>query len=361
MFGLKQETAVGDIHLAAMANWRDWYGSATGGLVHPNAPTGGLGPGSSSTRLMDWQWNPLWPVPHPNTPHGRMISSAELTLADLKERAQALYDAICLADDCFLDALIKETGIPSVYEVLSSIFRSLLIAVAMVVVVGLIGAFAGAVVGGLIGALAGGVGAIPGAAAGAAASGTRAALWALQWLGLGFLIVHIASNLYQVDQCLTNAVERAWNAPANRHGMAQIEIHAAAQELARAIAILARLILEAIVGYLLARGGAKAVEELSARLAASRLGARFATWVKTHVDELLANPKLRPMPTASPHRVKSDGAPAVAPTQLKKLQEQNAPAAVSFPSCLSRFNASKRIAVPNSLRRRYKTGSRITA
>jgi hypothetical protein len=71
----------------------------------------------------------------------------------------------------------------------------------------------------------------------------------------------------------------------------------AARQLAFALGILFRSILQGVVAFLLTKGTAAAagrVPELVAKLRASRLGAGFADWVGKNWKALLEDPRLNP-------------------------------------------------------------------
>src|ERR1017187_219257 len=174
----------------------------------------------------------------------------------------------------------------------------------------------GAGIGAAAGFFLGGVGAAPGAVVGGEL-GFDAGMAVLTWLGLGAMLQPIGAGLGEMTAMLTIGVQRAWHA-AERYGPGrEHEIDAAAHELARAISVLVRLVLEGIVAYLLknaalasTRGavGARmavrtsgtgvvaneAVTAVVAKLRASPLGADFATWVEQSWKDLVKNPRLQP-------------------------------------------------------------------
>ena len=148
----------------------------------------------------------------------------------------------------------------------------------------------------------GGVGDVPGAVIGADI-GFDLGMAVLTWLGLAFLAVSIAKGFGEMVTALQNGVEWAWQARTLKEGAREKQVDRAAHELARTVAILVRLILQAIVAYLLKRaavsstrgliGTAKGVQsagsaavsdeivaELVGKLRASKLGGGFADWVE---------------------------------------------------------------------------------
>src|SRR5262245_266987 len=187
-------------------------------------------------------------------------------------------------------AIQEETG-RALDELIHGLLQGLVMMMAVVAATTLIGAGAGAAVG----FFCFGVGAAPGAAVGAEL-GFDAGLWILEWLGIGFLAVYIAANLSQVVKILGQGVVRAFNA--GDHGVSvDQDIDAGARNIARAIGILVRLILEGIVLYLLAKGAAAVAERLPALLSAlreSKLGKGFAEWVGKNYKSMTDDPKLNP-------------------------------------------------------------------
>jgi len=150
----------------------------------------------------------------------------------------------------------------------------------------------GAGIGAGLGALVFGAGAIPGAAVGAEA-GFDLGLIILGWLGLAFLAAAIAHSLGDVVTLLKHAVVQAWRAADAHEDERRQQVRQAGQTLARAMAVLVRLILQGIVAWLLKRGIDKA-PELIAELKASRLGVAFGEWVEKNLGRLVNDPKLRP-------------------------------------------------------------------
>jgi hypothetical protein len=149
----------------------------------------------------------------------------------------------------------------------------------------------GAGIGAGLGALVFGAGAIPGAAFGAEA-GFDLGLVILGWLGLAFLAAAIAHSLGDVVTLLKHAVVQAWQAADAHPDDRSHQVREAGLKLARATAVLVRLILQGIVAWLLKRGIDKA-PELIAELKASRLGVAFGEWVEKNLGRLVNDPKLR--------------------------------------------------------------------
>ncbi|NML15042.1 DUF6861 domain-containing protein [Azohydromonas caseinilytica] len=204
-------------------------------------------------------------------------------------------------------AIQRETGY-RLQELLDGLLPGLLQLLIVLVASTMLGSAAGAA----LGALGGGVGALPGAAVGAQA-GLDLGVALLAWLGLGTLALSIAQGIGPLSSRVAHALDLAWNAAGS--GAEFTRIHAAAQELAQAVAELLRLVLMAIVAYLAkaptlaatARSGGS-LAELSAVLRQSRLGAGFAQWVEANAATLMSNPKLRPNKASSFPSALSDAA-----------------------------------------------------
>ncbi|HEY6330934.1 MAG TPA: hypothetical protein VI756_16500 [Blastocatellia bacterium] len=210
-------------------------------------------------------------------------------------------------------AIEEETG-RALGGLLKGLLQGLILMMAVVAVTTLIGAGAGAA----IGALCFGVGAAPGAAVGGE-MGFDAGVWILEWLGIGFLAVYVAANLGQVVKLLSYGVRRAWSA--GEHGSTrEHDIDEGAKNIARSVAVLVRLILEAIVLYLLAKGSAAVTERLPGLLKAlreSKLGKGFADWVETNYKQMISDPKLNPELRQSA-TAKGEEAPPEEPSNQKR-------------------------------------------
>ena len=231
--------------------------------------------------------------------------------------ALCIYQACSQAEGFAPDEILKETGC-QLKSLLSGLLPGL---IQMVAIVGA-STILGAGIGGLIGALAGGVGAAPGAVLGADI-GFDIGMAVLTWLGVAFLAVAIAKGFVELLEAIRNGVEWAWQA---RHlkGTAQKEqVEKAAHELARSTGILMRLVLQAILAYVLkkaamsstrgvvsavkgiqTRGATAAAEasvaELVGKLRASKFGDGFADWVEKNWKDLEKNPKLQPKEAPAP-------------------------------------------------------------
>lgn len=212
-------------------------------------------------------------------------------LIDHKASAKQVLEACEIALNKHVGSAIEEETGRAIKELVDGILYALVMMLAIVAVTTGIGAAAGAA----IGSLAFGVGAAPGAAVGAGA-GFDAGIWILNWMGLAFLAVYVGKNLGEVTGLLAIGVERAWNA--GKHGTTkQADIDAGAVKIARAIAVLFRLILEAIVMYLLAEGVAAVAKRLPSLLKSlreSKLGKGFAEWIERNYKGMMEDPRLNP-------------------------------------------------------------------
>lgn len=182
----------------------------------------------------------------------------------------------------------------------------------------------GAGIGAGLGALVFGAGAIPGAAVGAEA-GFDLGLIILGWLGLAFLAAAIAHSLGDVVTLLKHAVVQAWRAADAHEDERRQQVRQAGQTLARAMAVLVRLILQGIVAWLLKRGIDKA-PELIAELKASRLGVAFGEWVEKNLGKLMNDPKLRGHKQGRGSAAKAVESEAQTPSQMVRRPVEEAPA-----------------------------------
>jgi DNA/RNA non-specific endonuclease len=157
------------------------------------------------------------------------------------------------------NAIVRHTS-QDFHEILSGLLDGLLLSIK---IVGGTTA-AGALIGGGVGVFVFGAGAAPGAAIGARlgfALGTAI----LEWLGLGFLMVYIASHIGQVGSKMQSGATTAWNSCG-----APDSIDRAARDFGDAIGIFFSLILQAIVADLAKEMGGAAKGRISEALAKLR-------------------------------------------------------------------------------------------
>lgn len=239
-----------------------------------------------------------------------------------------LWDgATCIAEARFLaeftyapGAIMEETG-RTLDEILEGLLPGLVLTGCAIGICTLLGG----VVGGIVGSLAFGAGAVPGAAVGAEI-GFDVGLALVTWLGIGFLVVHIAESLGDVTKAMVEGVELAWNARGRPGPARSKHIHLGAKRMAQGIAIFFRLVLEGVVMYLLEKGApavAARLSELVARLKASPRGEALAVWVTKNYKSLLEDPKVNPnlRPRKGGH---ADGAPAPPQPQPAARQQTQA-------------------------------------
>jgi hypothetical protein len=265
-------------------DWRrTWSGWQDGTLAHPDSPAGGGGPGRFRSAMPQDSFSD---TPASRSPIGRAFDWVSLGLIDKAERVESVCKAVLRAPSFVAEYVKQEVG-RSLHEILDSIVPMLVLSVATVATTTVLGGAIGAVVG----ALAGGVGAVPGAAAGGEI-GLDVGLALLEWMGVGFLIVYVTGKLGEVLQLAGEGVQTAWDAPSHPDSVSP-RIDQGARQLAHSVAVLVRLLLEAIVAYLL-KEGVEALPSLVGKLRRSRLGQGFATWVETNWRSLIEDSRLRP-------------------------------------------------------------------
>lgn len=253
------------------------------------------------------------------------------SLAEVRDRALVLAPA----------AVAKETGFNDLGKLLGEVLYGLL---GMMIALAASAALGG-VIGGVIGAFFGVVGAAPGAVAGAKI-GFELGLAILTWIGVGFLAASIAQGFGELTSLLTTAIQRGWAAGDKKNPQRAADIEQAAEDLAKAVGVLIRLILEAIIAYILRKApmatarnaartvgvartaganavAAEAVAELVAKLRASRLGSGFADWVEANWESLLKNPKLSR--TAPPATIPEQPPLEKTPPQAKQPSAEKPP------------------------------------
>ena len=304
---------------------------------HPNAPAGGGGPGCFTSadpfQFSSSGWRGL---PHPDSPAGRYLTSQEIRTPALTERVQAVVAAYLRALRLAPAAVYRETGC-QLGQIIDGLLPGLL---QMLAALG-ISAMAGAGAGAAVGFFLGGVGAAPGAIVGGEL-GLEAGTALLTWMGLGFLAAAIGQGMGELTGVLKRAVSRAWYAP--EHHFPPFETDRAAEDLALAVGILFRLILQGLLAYVLKNGAVSASQaaastgqaiirggtrvaadatlaEVSALLRKSKLPDGFVVWLERNWDDLQRNPKLasnKTGPTVSSQASSS----AVAPSELKAMRER---------------------------------------
>ncbi len=319
-----------------------WQSNWQGMDAHPDSPVGGGGTGrfkgaralgrgfnddgllSRGTRIdavygmggSHHNW--VKPVSYRPVLRGRVVATSDNDYLEIIERVGYLYEAFQRSVSRVPAAIERETG-----RALAELLEGLISGLVLMMVVLAATTALGAGIGAALGALAGGVGAGPGAALGAKA-GFELGIVILEWLGIGFLVVYVAANLYEIVNVLIDSIERAWNAGSKGDGKEQVEINAAADGIARAVGILFRLILQAIVLYLTAKGTqavAQRVPQLVNNLKKSRLGEPFAKWIEKNYQSLIDDPKLNP--NKKPPAAQADGGAAPPKPPPPKSKDAN--------------------------------------
>jgi len=304
---------------------------------HPNAPAGGGGPGCFTSadpflRSSSSGWQGL---PHPDSPAARYLTPQEIRAPDLTERVRAVAQAYSRALHLAPAAVYRETGC-QLDQIIDGLLPGLL---QMLAALG-ISAIAGASTGAAVGLFLGGVGAAPGAIVGGEL-GLEAGTALLTWMGLGFLAAAIGQGMGELAGVLRRAIHCAWHAPEHRYP--PFEIDRAAEDLARAVGILFRLILQGLLAYVLKNGAVSAgqaaastgrtiigggtraaadatLAEVSALLRKSKLPDGFVVWLERNWEDLKSNPKLASNKTSP--AVSSQSSSAATPSEMKALKER---------------------------------------
>ena len=304
---------------------------------HPNAPAGGGGPGCFTSadpflRSSSSGWQDL---PHPDSPAARYLTPQEIRAPALAERARTVVQAYFRALRLAPAAVYRETGY-QLDQIIDSLLPGLL---QMLAALG-ISAMAGASAGAAVGVFLGGVGAAPGAIVGGQL-GLEAGTALLAWMGLGFLAAAIGQGMGELTGVLRRAIRCAWYAPEHRYP--PFEIDRAAEDLARAVGILFRLILQGLLAYVLKNGAVSASQavastgrtiisggtraaadatlaEVSALLRQSKLPDGFAVWLERNWEDLKRNPKLTSNKTGP--NVSSQSSSVATPSEMKALKEK---------------------------------------
>jgi hypothetical protein len=268
------------------------HASVSKTFVPANSPAGGGGNGYFTSPLpygrlggfgLQQQVSPAAKVYDPEPGY---------SLSELWDGGLCISEARFLADFAYgPQSVIDETG-----KRIEDIMEGLLPGLLMVGCVVGISTLLGAAIGGVVGFLAFGAGAAPGAAIGAEV-GFDVGMALVTWVGLGFLVVYIAESLGEVSSLMVEGVGLAWNARGKPPVVRAAGVHAGAKKMGKAIGVFVRVLLEAIVLYLLEKGApyvAARLSELVGKLKASKLGSGFAEWVLKNYKGLLEDPKVNP-------------------------------------------------------------------
>jgi hypothetical protein len=331
---------------------------------HPNAPAGGGGPGCFTSAdpfqsgSLGWQG-----LPHPDSPAGRYLTPQEIRAPALTERVQTVVAAYFRALRLAPAAVYRETGY-QLDQIIDGLLPGLL---QMLAVLG-ISATAGAGAGAAIGFFLGGVSAAPGAVIGAEL-GLEIGTAVLTWMGLSFLAVVIGQGMGELTSVLMLAIRRAWHAP--EHHYPQYETDRAAEDLARAVGILFRLILQGLLAYVLkngavssshaalstgqtiARNGTRAgadatLAEVSALLRKSKLPDGFVVWLERNWDDLQRNPKLARQKATDTGNTATATSTAETPSQLKRVDKKADAPLEKNDAVVSKEKTSKKKLKPGS-------------
>jgi hypothetical protein len=300
------------------------YGYVSNTEARPNSPAWAGGAGQFASPLQYGRSGGL--LLHQQTIPARVTLDRQpgYSPSELWDGARCIFEARFLAEFTYApQAILEETG-RALGDILEGLLPGLIMTGCAVAVCTLLGA----VVGGAVGFFAFGAGAAPGAAIGAEV-GFDVGVALVTYLGLGFMLVYVAGSLGEVTSAMVEGVELAWNARGKSPAARRAGIHAGAKKMAHGMAVFFRLLLEAIVMFLLEKGAAAAtarLAELMVKLKASdKLGSGFPEWVGKNYRSLLDDPKVNPQLRGrkSGGTTADDGAPA--PT--KPAAKEETPAA----------------------------------
>ncbi len=182
-------------------------------------------------------------------PAGTVCATADPNLLD---RANNLRLALEMAQSKAGEAIARHTG-DEFRMLVSSLIPGLLLALG--------GLLTTTAIGGAIGAFFGGVGAAPGAAI-----GFEVGLLLLNYLGLGFLAYYVIERIDQVMDAFGRGIRIAWNSCGDRDSLT-----AAATEFAEGVGIFFRLVLQALVLYVLKAAGEGKFTDALNKLSESKL------------------------------------------------------------------------------------------
>jgi hypothetical protein len=208
---------------------------------------------------------------------GEIEKSWERTAADVKDWYERAGQVKLAFDMAFTRKYVADAIESETKMLASALPAALLLGLRHMAEVLVTSTAAGAVVGGVLTIEAGGEGAIPGGML-----GFDLGMLYLEVTGLAEIATYIVDNLGEVTARIKAGVERAWNAGRYDKSKKQDDIKAAAQLMAGAVGVLFRLLLEAVVAVILAKGIGKTVEALGE----SQFGKGFAEWVQKHQKEL---------------------------------------------------------------------------
>jgi len=268
------------------------HGYVSNTEARPDSPAWGGGAGRFASPL---QYGRSGGLPlHRQTAPAAVTSDQQpgYSPSELWDGAVCIATARLLAEFSYAPGAIKEETGRTLDEILEGLLPGLVMTGCAVGICTLLGG----VVGGVVGSLAFGAGAVPGAVIGAEV-GFDVGMALVTWLGVGFLIVHVAESLGDVTKAMVEGVELAWNARGRSEPARSKLIHAGAKRMAQGIAVFFRLLLEGVVIYLLEKGApavAARLSELVAKLKFSPRGEALAVWVTKNYKSLLDDPKVNP-------------------------------------------------------------------
>jgi hypothetical protein len=223
--------------------------------------------------------------------------------------------------------LVAELGV-RVEELVAGVIPGLLIMLCCVVSTTALGAAAG----GALGSFLGGVGAAPGAVLGGTL-GFEAGIALLTWLGLAFLVSHVAKDLgIAIDKAIAG-LQTAWDAGKQSGAAGDLRIDFAATQLASAVVHLFLSIVNALIAYITKGAATSSVNNVKVAVSEAALaeaivkinkskilGKTVGVWFQKNYQAII---EFRSRKTARPSDSPRPLEPAMTPSQIKKIKEES--------------------------------------
>jgi uncharacterized membrane protein YgcG len=274
--------------------------------AHPDAPAGGSGPGFSRPSHSHEEKS-LWGGVSEFLDAGihgvesigdsvyHVAADAVNGATEMEEGCENVFLAVERAKNYAGGAILESTGF-ELAQLRDGLVEALLFSLAILVLSTSIGAVAGGI---LVGLVSAGTGTAVGLATGADV-GLDIGLAILNWLGIAFLMVYVATHLQVVMSYARRGVSLAWVAGRNPNHEREADIEAAARMLSKAAGEFFGIVLQGIVLYVMHEVGtnvftrvtsseryAEVMAGLIEKLKRSRFGEGFANFIERNFPKLL--------------------------------------------------------------------------